>query len=130
MNKEKKPTTNTGAAVVGNHNIKTAGSRGSVLLQDVWFHKDYPLIEGEVLELNRNPENYIAEVEQAAFNPAKVVPGLGFSHDRMLHGRLFSYGSSSHISPNHPSAWRVPPTTGITVLTAIITPRRGSFFRS
>ncbi|MCX6575069.1 MAG: catalase, partial [Candidatus Aminicenantes bacterium] len=47
-------------------------------LTKVWFHKDYPLIEVGVLELNRNPENYFAEVEQAAFNPANIVPGIGF----------------------------------------------------
>jgi catalase len=56
--------------------------------------KDYPLIELGVLELNRNPENYFAEVEQSAFNPANVVPGIGFSPDKMLQGRLFSYGDA------------------------------------
>ena len=48
-------------------------------LTKVWPHEDYPLIEVGVLELNRNPENYFAEVEQAAFSPANVVPGIGFS---------------------------------------------------
>ena len=43
-----------------------------------------------MLELNKNPENYFAEVEQAAFTPATVVPGIGFSPDKMLQGRLFS----------------------------------------
>ncbi|HWP17520.1 MAG TPA: catalase [Burkholderiaceae bacterium] len=57
----------------------------------VWPHKDYPLIEVGVLELNRNPENYFAEVEQAAFSPANVVPGIGFSPDKMLQGRIFAY---------------------------------------
>jgi catalase len=61
-------------------------------LTKVWPHKDYPLIDVGVLELNRNPENYFAEVEQAAFNPANIVPGIGFSPDKMLQGRLFSYG--------------------------------------
>ncbi len=60
----------------------------------VWQHKDYPLIEVGVLELNRNPENYFADVEQAAFNPAHVVPGIGFSPDKLLQGRLFSYGDT------------------------------------
>src|SRR3546814_20369224 len=60
-------------------------------LTKVWPHKDYPLIEVGVLELNRNPENYFAEVEQAAFSPASVVPGSGFSPDRMLQGRIFAY---------------------------------------
>ncbi len=63
-------------------------------LTKVWSHKDYPLIDVGVLELNRNPENYHAEVEQAAFNPANVVPGIGFSPDKMLQGRLFSYGDA------------------------------------
>ena len=53
-------------------------------LTKVWFHKDYPLIDVGVLELNRNPDNYFAEVEQAAFNPANIVPGIGFSPDKML----------------------------------------------
>lgn len=63
-------------------------------LTKVWSHKDFPLIEVGVLELNRNPENYFAEVEQAAFNPANVVPGISFSPDRMLQGRLFAYGDA------------------------------------
>jgi catalase len=63
-------------------------------LTKVWFHKDYPLLEVGVFELNRNPENYFAEVEQAAFNPASIVPGIGFSPDKMLQGRLFSYGDA------------------------------------
>ncbi len=53
-------------------------------LTKVWSHKDYPLTDVGVLELNRNPDNYHAEVEQAAFNPASVVPGIGFLPDRML----------------------------------------------
>jgi catalase len=63
-------------------------------LTKVWFHKDHPLIEVGVFELNRNPENYFADVEQAAFNPANIVPGIGFSPDKMLQGRLFSYGDA------------------------------------
>ncbi len=63
-------------------------------LTKVWPHKDYPLIDVGVLELNKNPENYFAEVEQAAFNPANIVPGIGFSPDKMLQGRLFSYGDA------------------------------------
>jgi catalase len=63
-------------------------------LTKVWPHADYPLQEVGVLELNRNPENYFAEVEQAAFTPANVVPGIGFSPDRMLQARLFSYGDA------------------------------------
>jgi catalase len=60
-------------------------------LTKVWPHKDYPLIEVGELELNRNPENYFAEVEQAAFDPKNVVPGMGYSPDKMLQGRLISY---------------------------------------
>jgi catalase len=60
-------------------------------LTKVWPHKDYPLHEVGELELNRNPENYFAEVEQAAFEPRNVVPGMGFSPDKMLQARLISY---------------------------------------
>jgi catalase len=60
-------------------------------LTKVWPHKDYPLIEVGILELNRNPQNYFAEVEQAAFAPANVVPGIGHSPDKMLQARIFSY---------------------------------------
>jgi len=63
-------------------------------LTKVWSKKDYPLIEVGEFELNRNAENYFAEVEQAAFNPANVVPGIGFSPDKMLQGRLFSYSDA------------------------------------
>lgn len=72
-------------------------------LSKVWPHKDYPLIEVGVMELNRNPENYFAEVEQAAFNPANVVPGISFSPDKMLQGRLFSYGDAQRyrLGVNH-----------------------------
>jgi catalase len=63
-------------------------------LTKVWPHGDYPLIEVGVLELNRNPENVFAEVEQAAFSPANIVPGIGFSPDKMLQARLFSYGDA------------------------------------
>jgi catalase len=72
-------------------------------LTKVWPHADYPLIDVGVLELNRNPENYHAEVEQAAFNPAHVVPGIGLSPDKMLQGRLFSYGDTHRyrLGVNH-----------------------------
>lgn len=60
-------------------------------LTKVWPHKDYPLIDVGVLELNRNPQNFFAEVEQAAFSPSNVPPGIGFSPDKMLQARLFSY---------------------------------------
>ncbi len=72
-------------------------------LTKVWYKKDFPLIEVGVLELNRNPENYFADVEQAAFNPAAVVPGIGFSPDKMLQGRLFAYGDAQRyrLGVNH-----------------------------
>lgn len=72
-------------------------------LTKVWPHGDFPLIEVGVLELNRNPENYFVDVEQAAFNPANVVPGIGFSPDKMLQGRLFSYGDAQRyrLGVNH-----------------------------
>ena len=80
-------------------------------LTKVWPKADYPLIEVGEMELNRNPENVFAEVEQAAFSPANVVPGVGFSPDKMLQGRLFSYGDAqryrlgvnfNHIPVNKP----------------------------
>lgn len=72
-------------------------------LTKVWPHKDYPLHEVGVLELNRNPDNYHADVEQAAFTPANVVPGIGFSPDRMLQSRLFAYGDAQRyrLGVNH-----------------------------
>jgi len=72
-------------------------------LTKVWPHKDYPLIEVGVWELNRNPENFFADVEQSAFNPAQVVPGIGFSPDKMLQARLFSYGDAQRyrLGVNH-----------------------------
>lgn len=60
----------------------------------VWSHKEYPLIEVGVLELDRNPDNYYAQVEQAAFSPAHIVPGIGLSPDKLLQGRLFSYADA------------------------------------
>ena len=72
-------------------------------LTKVWPHGDYPLQEVGILELNKNPDNYFAEVEQAAFNPASIVPGVGFSPDKMLQGRLFSYGDAHRyrLGVNH-----------------------------
>jgi catalase len=63
-------------------------------LTKVWPHSDYPLIEVGVMELNRNPENYFAEIEQAAFSPANVVPGISQSPDKMLQFRIFAYGDA------------------------------------
>jgi catalase len=72
-------------------------------LTKVWPHGDYPLQEVGVLELTRNPENFFAEVEQSAFNPANIVPGIGFSPDKMLQARLLSYGDAQRyrLGVNH-----------------------------
>ncbi len=60
-------------------------------LTKVWPHRDYPLVEVGELVLDRNPVNYFAEVEQAAFEPKNIVPGMGYSPDKMLQARLISY---------------------------------------
>jgi catalase len=60
-------------------------------LTKVWPHGDYPLVEVGELMLDRNPVNYFAEVEQAAFEPKNIVPGMGYSPDKMLQARLISY---------------------------------------
>jgi len=79
----------------------------------VWFHADVPPITIGRMVLDRNPENYFAEVEQAAFSPANFVPGIAASPDKMLQGRLFSYhdthihrlGPNYHLLPiNRPKA--------------------------
>lgn len=82
----------------------------------VWPHADFPPMNVGRLVLNRNPENYYAEVEQAAFSPGNFVPGIGPSPDKMLQGRLFSYhdahrhrlGPNYHLLPvNAPKASRM-----------------------
>lgn len=60
-------------------------------LTKVWPHKEFPLIPVGRMVLNRNPSNYFAEVEQSAFSPSNMVPGIEPSPDKMLQGRLFSY---------------------------------------
>jgi catalase len=72
-------------------------------LTKIWSHKDYPLIKVGNLVLDRNPENYFAQIEQAAFEPANLVPGIGPSPDKMLLGRLFSYPDTHRyrIGPNY-----------------------------
>ncbi|USG61966.1 catalase [Sneathiella marina] len=72
-------------------------------LTKVWPHSEFPLIEIGTLELNRNPENYFAEVEQAAFTPANIVPGIGHSPDKMLQMRILSYGDAQRyrVGANH-----------------------------
>lgn len=80
-------------------------------LTKIWPKAAYPLQQVGVFELNRNPENFFAEVEQAAFSPANIVPGIGVSPDKMLQARLFSYGDTqryrlgvnfNHIPVNAP----------------------------
>ncbi len=72
-------------------------------LTKVWPHADYPLIEVGTMTLDRNPENFFAEIEQAAFEPSAVVPGIGFSPDKMLLGRAFAYSDTHRhrIGPNY-----------------------------
>ncbi|MFE9613702.1 catalase [Streptomyces sp. NPDC006012] len=72
-------------------------------LTKVWPHGDYPLIEVGRMTLNRNPENYFVHIEQAAFEPSNMVPGIGPSPDKMLLGRLFSYPDTHRyrIGPNY-----------------------------
>lgn len=81
-------------------------------LTKTWSHSDYPLIEVGELELNKNPDNFFAQIEQAAFAPSNIVPGIGFSPDKMLLGRVFAYadahrhriGANFHQLPvNQPS---------------------------
>ena len=63
-------------------------------LTKVWPHGDCPAIDIGTMELNRNPDNYFAEIEQAAFAPSNIVPGIGFSPDKMLQARIFSYADA------------------------------------
>jgi catalase len=72
-------------------------------LTKVWPHGEFPLIEAGELELNRNPENYFAEVEQSAFKPSALVPGIGPSPDKMLQARLMSYADTHlhRLGVNH-----------------------------
>ena len=72
-------------------------------LTKIWPKADYPLVEVGYFELDRNPENVFAEVEQASFSPAHTVPGISFSPDKMLQARLFSYGDAARyrLGVNH-----------------------------
>ena len=72
-------------------------------LTKIWPHEDYPLIDVGVLELNKNPENYFADVEQSAFAPSNVVPGISFSPDKMLQARVFAYADAHRyrLGVNH-----------------------------
>ncbi|QGU03561.1 catalase [Corynebacterium comes] len=72
-------------------------------LTKVWSQKDYPLIPVGYFELNRNPRNFHAQIEQIALDPGNLVPGVGFSPDRMLQGRIFAYADQQRyrIGPNY-----------------------------
>ncbi|MGN8246440.1 catalase [Cellulomonas soli] len=72
-------------------------------LTKVWPHADYPLVEVGVMELNRNPENYFAQIEQATFAPSNFVPGIATSPDKMLLARIFSYADAHRyrVGTNH-----------------------------
>ncbi len=63
-------------------------------LTKVWPHTDYPLLSVGKMTLNRNPENFFAQIEQAAFSPGNTVPGIGLSPDKMLLGRAFGYADA------------------------------------
>ncbi|KAL9648072.1 hypothetical protein ABK040_012126 [Willaertia magna] len=69
----------------------------------VWKHRDYPLIEVGIIEMNRNITDYFTETEQVAFSPATFVPGIGLSPDKLLQGRLLIYDDTQHhrIGPNY-----------------------------
>lgn len=69
----------------------------------IWPHKDYPLIPVGKLTLNRNPENHFQDIEQAAFSPSTMIPGIGPSADIMLHARMFSYPDAARyrVGPNY-----------------------------
>ena len=72
-------------------------------LTKIWPHSDYPLIKVGTMTLNKNPDNFFAQIEQAAFEPSAIVPGIGFSPDKMLLGRVFAYGDTHRyrIGPNY-----------------------------
>ena len=63
-------------------------------LTKIWPHAEFPMLDVGVLELNRNPQNYFAEIEQAAFSPSNIIPGIGFSPDKVLQARIFSYADA------------------------------------
>ena len=72
-------------------------------LTKIWPHSDYPLIKVGTMTLNKNPDNFFAQIEQAAFEPSSLVPGIGFSPDKMLLGRVFAYADTHRyrIGPNY-----------------------------
>jgi catalase len=77
-------------------------------LTKIWPHSDYPLIKVATMTLNNNPEDFFAQIEQAAFSPGNTVPGIGFSPDKMLLGRTFAYADA----PPQPDRHQLPPAAG------------------
>ena len=67
----------------------------------VWPHGDYPMIKVGTMTLNENPKNYFQQVEQAAFSPSNIVPGISYSPDKMLQARIFSYPDANDIELEH-----------------------------
>jgi catalase len=88
-------------------------------LTKVWPHADYPLVEVGTMTLDRNPDNFFAQIEQAAFEPSALVPGVGFSPDKMLLGRAFGYGDTHRyrIGPNYLQLPVNRPKTAVTSYT-------------
>jgi len=72
-------------------------------LTKTWSHKDYPLVDVGHFTLNRNPKNFFAEIEQAAFSPSNQVPGTDISPDKMLMARVFAYPDAQRyrVGPNY-----------------------------
>jgi len=83
----------------------------------IWPNSDYPLIKVDTMTLNKNPDNFFAQIEQAAFSPGNIVPGIGFSPDKMLLGRTFALptptatGSAPTSTSCRSTARTCPPTT-------------------
>ena len=77
-------------------------------LTKTWPHDDYPLHDVGVMELNRNPKNYFAEVEQASFEPSNLVPGIGFSPDKVLQNRVLSYADAHRYRLGGPNYNQIP----------------------
>ncbi|ASM36112.1 catalase [Campylobacter sputorum] len=87
------PRWNFKIQIMSEKDAKTCGFNPFDLTK-VWSHKDYPLIDVGYFELNKNPQNYFNEIEQATFSPSNIVPGIGFSPDKMLQARIFSYADA------------------------------------
>jgi catalase len=91
-------------------------------LTKIWSHADYPLIPVGTYTLNRNPENFFAQIEQAAFSPGTTVPGIGLSPDKMLLGRAFAYNDAqrNRIGTNFHQLPVNQPRAGVEVNTYLV----------